>query len=206
MHRRLLLASTTALTLTATATLWRPALAAAASTSAEDETQPAPDAPAAPHITVTLAQMQGALAQRFPLRYPLPGIMDLDLQTPQLQFLPEQNRLGAQLQLLASGPALERRHQGSLGLDFALRYETSDRSVRAYRIRLQRLDFPTLQPGVVAMLRRYGQALGEQALLEVVVHRLSDKDLALTDGLGFQPDSIRVTPQGLRIGFARKPL
>jgi hypothetical protein len=192
MHRRLLF--TAALTL-----VLKPA--AAAEPTDTDNAPPTP-----PQLTVSLQQMQSALSQRFPLRYPVPGLVNLDVQTPRLRLLPEQNRLGAELDVQAAGPALERTHQGTLELDFMLRYEAQDRTLRAHKLRLRRLQFPTLQPGVVALLNSYAPALAEQSLLEVVLHQLQPKDLALADAMGLQPGSITVTDQGLRIGFVTKPL
>lgn len=165
------------------------------------------EAPAAgPRLNVSLAQMQAALSQRFPLRYPVPGLVNLDVQSPRLGLLPEQNRLMATFELTAAGAALERIHTGELALDFALRYEPSDRTLRAYKLRLRRLLFPTLQPGVVALLNGYAPALAERSLLEVVLHQLQPKDLALADTMGLQPGPITVTDAGLQIGFVNKPL
>ncbi|MDO8770509.1 MAG: DUF1439 domain-containing protein [Burkholderiaceae bacterium] len=167
---------------------------------------PEPEDPpqALPHYTVSAEQLQRAVAQRFPLRYPVPGLMNLDVQVPQLRLLPAQNRLGAEMVVNAAGPALERSHQGTLDVEFALRYEATDRTVRAHQLRVKRLQFPTLQPGVVALLNTYGPALARQGLLEVVVHQLSPQDLALPDGLGMQPGSLTVTSEGLVIGFVVK--
>lgn len=173
--------------------------------------QPAPaepeDAPPAqPHYQVSAAALQAAVGQRFPLRYPLGGLLNLDVQVPQLGLLPDQNRLRATMAVTAAGPALQRSHQGTLDVEFALRYEPSDRTVRAHQLRLTGLQFPTLQPGVVALINTYGQALAEQTLLEVVLHRLRAQDLALPDSLGLQPGRIAVTRDGLAIGFEPKPL
>jgi hypothetical protein len=168
--------------------------------------EPEPTAQALPRYTVSKAQLQAALAQRFPLHYPVPGLLDLDLHSPQLQLLPEQNRLSAELSVQAAGPALQRSHAGTFALEFGLRYEPSDRTIRATKLRLQRLQFPTLQPGVVALLNAYAPALAEQSMLEVVLHQLQAKDLALADVMGLQPGSITVTESGLAIGFVTKPL
>lgn len=162
--------------------------------------------PSGPRVKVSLQQMQNLLSQRFPLRYPVPGVLNLDLQTPRLRLLPEQNRLDAELDLQAAGPALERVHQGTLELDFALRYEASDRTLRAYKLRLRRFQFPTLQPGVVALLNGYAPALAEQSLQEVVLHQFKPQDLALADGMGMQPGNITVTDAGLVITLVNKPL
>jgi len=125
---------------------------------------------------------------------------------PQLRLRPAQNRLGAEMAVEAAGPALNRSHQGTLDVEFALRYEASDRTVRAHQLRLKRLQFPTLPPTAVALLNVYGPALAERTLLEVVLHRMRAQDLALPDGLGMQPGSITVTDEGLTIGFVPKPL
>jgi hypothetical protein len=128
------------------------------------------------------------------------------MQVPQLRLLPTQNRLGAEIGLVAAGPALQGSHQGILALDFALRYEARDLTVRAYQLRFQRLTMPSLQPSVVVLLNTYGPALSERALLEVVLHRLQPSDLALPNSMGMQPGSITVTDTGLVIGFVPKPL
>ncbi|MEO5796449.1 MAG: DUF1439 domain-containing protein [Rhodoferax sp.] len=159
-----------------------------------------------PSYTVSAAQLQQAVAQRFPLRYPVPGLLDLDVQAPRLHLLPAQNRLAADMAVEAAGPALRRSHSGSIRVDFALRYEASDRTVRAVQLHFQNLQFPSLQPAVVELLNTYGPALAEQALQEVVLHQLSPQDLALPDTMGLQPGSITVTDKGLVIALVNKPL
>jgi hypothetical protein len=162
--------------------------------------------PTRPRYTVSKEQLQSALAHRFPMHYPVPGLLDLDLQSPQLQLLPAQNRLSAELMVVAAGPALERIHTGTFVLDFGLRFEPSDRSIRATKLRLQRFQLPTLQPRVVALLNAYAPALAGQSMFEAVLHQLQPKDLALADGLGLQIGSITVTDAGLVIAFVTKPL
>ncbi|APW45011.1 hypothetical protein [Rhodoferax saidenbachensis] len=171
-------------------------------TEADAEDQP----PKQPSYKVSAAQLQAGVAQRFPLRYPVAGLMNLDVQVPTLRLLPALNRLNATMVVEAAGPALNRSHQGTLDVEFALRYEATDRTVRAHQLRLARLQFPSLQPSVVALLNTYGPALAERTLLEVVVHTLRPQDLALPDTLGMQPGSITVTNEGLTIGFVPKSL
>ena len=105
----------------------------------------------------------------------------------------------------AAGPALNRSHRGTFDLDFALRYEASDRTLRAHKLRIDRLRFPSLQPGVVELLNTYAPALAEQSLREVVLHQLRPQDTALIDGLGMEPGPITVTEKGLSVAFVRKP-
>ncbi len=167
----------------------------------------ADDAPGKPPgVTVPTAVLQSSVAQRFPMRYPVQGLLNLDLQPPTLSLLPAQNRLRAAMVVDAAGPALNRSHRGTFDLDFALRYEASDRTLRAHQLRIDRLRFPSLQPGVVELLNTYAPALAEQSLREVVLHRLQPQDLRMADAMGMQPGTITVTDAGLVIGFVPKPL
>ncbi|MDM7943183.1 MAG: DUF1439 domain-containing protein [Hydrogenophaga sp.] len=170
-------------------------------------TSEADDSPARPPgVTVPTAVLQRSVAGRFPIRYPVQGLLNLDLQPPRLSLLPAQNRLRAEMVVDAAGPALNRSHRGSFDLDFALRYEASDRTLRAHQLRIDRLRFPSLQPGVVELLNSYAPALAERSLREVVLHQLQPQDLRMADVLGMQPGPITVTDAGLVIGFVLKPL
>ncbi|MDP2819272.1 MAG: DUF1439 domain-containing protein [Polaromonas sp.] len=159
---------------------------------------------AQPSYTVTSAQLQQAVAEKFPMRYPVGGLLELTLQPPRLRLLPEQNRLGTVMVVDAAGPALSRSGTGNFDVDFALRYEASDQSIRAHKLKVNTLSLSGLPPGPAALLQAYGPSLAEQSLLEVVLHKLQPKDLMLADGLGMEPGAITVTARGLVIGFVPK--
>ena len=163
-------------------------------------------AQAAPGYTVSEAQLQQAVAKRFPRRYAIGGFLDIDAKAPRLSLLPAKNRLAAQLQMAATGPALPRAYQGVFDLDFALRYQASDRTVRADQLRVNALQFENVPAQTSALLSMYGPQLAEQSLQGAVLHQLKPEDLALPDGMGLQPDTITVTAQGLVISFVAKPL
>ncbi|WP_298210907.1 DUF1439 domain-containing protein [Acidovorax sp.] len=159
-----------------------------------------------PSYTVPLSQLQDMVAQKFPRSVPVQGLLNLMVQVPRLRLLPDVNRLGAAMVVEAAGPALRRSHTGAFDVEFALRYEASDRTLRAHQLQLGRLDFPTLRPAVTELLNTYAPLLAEQSLREVVLHTLRPQDTALFDGLGLQPGAITVMPQGLSVAFERKPL
>ncbi|MFN3570198.1 MAG: DUF1439 domain-containing protein [Polaromonas sp.] len=164
----------------------------------------AASAQAQPSHTVTTAQLQQAVAEKFPMRYPVGGLLELTLQPPRLRLLPEQNRLGTHMVVDAAGAALSRPTTGNFDVDFALRYEPSDQSIRAHKLKVNTLSLSGMPPGPAALLQAYGPSLAEQSLLEVVLHKLQPKDLALTDGLGLEPGAITVTARGLVIAFVPK--
>jgi hypothetical protein len=159
-----------------------------------------------PSYTVTTAQLQDAVAKRFPVRKRAQSILDITVQAPQLRMLTEQNRLGAAMAVEAGGPALRRAYPGTFDLDFALRYEASDMTVRAHELRVNALQFDGLPPQASMLLGSYGPQLAEQALQGAVLHTLKPQDLALPDSMGVQPSTITVTDKGLVIAFVNKPM
>jgi hypothetical protein len=159
---------------------------------------------AQPRFVVSKDQLQQVVGKRFPLRYPVAGLLNLEVQAPEIRLLSEQNRLNAVMAVEASGAALNRKQTGTFEVEFALRYEVSDRTLRATGLRFMRLNFPGLQPMASDMLNLYGQTLSEKALLEVVLHTLKPQDLGMADGLGMQPGSITVTERGLVVDFVAK--
>lgn len=163
-----------------------------------------PGAPGGPGYKVTAEQLQQALAQRFPRRYEMGGLLNLNVQAPRVRLLPEQNRLGTEMVVDAAGPALARTSTGTFDVDFALRYEASDQTLRAHQIRLNALRLDDMAPGAAALLQAYAPTLASQALKEVVLHKLKPQDLMLTDGLGLEPGSITVTAKGLTIALVPK--
>lgn len=156
-------------------------------------------------VVLTTAQLQAMAGKRFPLRHTVANFFEVLVQAPVLQMLPAQNRLNAVFALEVSSAAVDRKQTGTLELDFALRYEPSDRTLRATRLQFKRLDFANVSPNVLGLVRQYGQALSERALLEVVIHQLQPKDLAGVEGLGLQPGSITVTDAGLEMVLVGKP-
>lgn len=163
-------------------------------------------ASAEPGYTISTQQLQQALAGRFPRNYPLAGLLDLELQAPRLTLLPERDQINAQFDLVATGPLLARRHTGLFDVDFALRYEPADRSIRAHKLHVNTLRIDGLRPPAAELLQRYGPQLAEQSLREVVLHQLRDKDLAPITRMGLQPEGISVTPRGLLVRLGPRPL
>jgi hypothetical protein len=155
---------------------------------------------------VSAAQLQQAVAQRFPLRYPIGGFVALELHAPRLRLLAAAGRVGAEIVVEASGPALHAPRSGLLDVDFELRYDARDRTLRAHRLRVRSLRVDGLSAQGAALLDSHGAALAEQALQDVVLHRLDAQDLAPLDALGLQPGAITVTETGLSIAVLPKPL
>lgn len=157
-----------------------------------------------PSYTISAEQLQRAIGERFPIRQRVEGLVDFDVQAPRLRLLPEHNRVATQFTIEVAGPALRRSYMGELDIDFALRYEPSDQSIRAHQLQVRAMRLSGLPQRSADVLELYGPQLADEAVGEVVLHRLRPQDLALADAMGLQPATITVAPHGLVIGFETK--
>ena len=155
-------------------------------------------------LSMTTAQLQAKVASKFPRPYPVAGLLQLQLQAPALSMLPASNQIRAVLPVQLSGPVLKQSFQGQLDVSFGLRYEPSDRTLRAQRVVVNSLQIADAPPALTDMLSTYGPRLGEQVLENLALHQFEDKDLALADTIGLQPGAITVTPQGLTMALDKK--
>lgn len=158
-----------------------------------------------PRHVVPLARIEQAVATRFPLRLDAAGLFRLELQAPRLRLVPEQNRIRSEMQVEAGGDALRHRYTGLFDLDFLLRYEAADQTVRAHLPRVHALRLDGLPPRAAEVVAALGPRLAQEALQDMVLHRLDARDLTLPDTMGLQPDTITVTAEGLAIEFKPKP-
>jgi len=162
---------------------------------------------AGPSYTVTREEIEQAVNERrFPLRYNVSQLATLAVQAPRIGLKPDINRLNADMVVEASGPLLRRAYNGRLNVDFGLRYEPKDRTLRAHNLQINTLEFPDLPPEAALLLSQYAPQIAKQSLGEVVLHTLKPEDLALPDGLGLQPGAITVTERGLAVELVSKPL
>lgn len=159
---------------------------------------------ARPRHKVSAAELHKAMGTRFPLRLAMEGLVELNVDAPALLLLPATNQLGTSLVAQASGPALRRVHTGELDLAFSVRFEPSDRSLRAHRPELLDLRLPSLPQEGVQGFRHLWPALARDAIGEVVLHRFTQRELALPDTMGFEPEQLTVQDDGLLVVFGPK--
>lgn len=155
-------------------------------------------------VSVTTQKLQAMVAQRFPKEFPIAGLLQLKLKAPTLTTLPDRNALNALIPAELAGKVLKEHYTGQLSVDFSLRYESTDRTLRAHQVKVNSLTMNGLAPALNDMLGTYANALAEQALGQIVLYQLQDKDLALVDALAMEPGSITVTTQGLTVALVQK--
>lgn len=156
-------------------------------------------APGAKTYTVPLEQMQHGVDARFPVRKRLADIVDIQVQSPRLKLLPALNRLGTELDMNVFERVGGRSYSGLLVLDYGLRFERSDNSVRMTDVRVSGVRLADVPEPYNSLIARTLPRLAEQLLADYAVHSVSEQDMSLVSGLGFEPGELKVTPAGLRV-------
>ena len=153
-------------------------------------------------ITLREAELQGQLAKRFPVQRSLLDTFDLELSDPQLRLDPSANRLATELTLRGGDRRSGRQLQGRLALDYGLRYEPADGSVRLVQPRVERLQIDeasAISSRRAELAQRMGVALAERLLDDLVLYRVPPERLETLRRAGYRPGTLRVTPAGLEI-------
>lgn len=157
-----------------------------------------------PHHRVSAEQLHNALSARFPMRLGMRGIVELQVSAPRLQLLPARNRLGATLAGQLRSAQLQQSQAGEMDVAFALRYEAADQTVRAHQLEILALRWAGLPQETRQALQNLLPALARDAVGEIVLHKLTPRELALPDTMGFEPEKITVVEDGLVISFGPK--
>lgn len=161
------------------------------------------EAPPRPHQRLSAATLHAALSARFPLRLGLGKLVELTVTAPALHLLPARNRVGAGLAAQLGGAAPGLAGNGTIDLLFALRYERTDRSVRARDAEIAGMQWPGLPPEALQSVRPLAAALLRE-VGEFTLHRFTTQELALPDTMGFEPEAFQVVQDGVVVFFGPK--
>jgi hypothetical protein len=159
-------------------------------------------------ITLGEAELQAQLDKRFPMQRSLLDTFELNLYEPRLRLDPQARRLATDLALRASDRRSGRSVQGRLALDYALRYEPSDATIRMVRPRIESLALDTasgLAPHQAELVQRMGMALAERLLDDLVLYRVPVERLDRLKAAGLRPGTLQVTPKGVEITIEPLP-
>jgi hypothetical protein len=155
-------------------------------------------------ISLDEAELSTLLARRFPMQRGVLDVFELQLSAPRLRLIPQDNRLATEFSMLGTDRRSGRSIEGRLALNYALRYEPSDTSIRLSRPRVERFDIGADAGGAARLgagSQRVAIALAEQWLDDMVVYRIKPERIETLRAAGYQPGALKVTAQGLEITF-----
>jgi hypothetical protein len=156
-----------------------------------------------PQRKIPARQLHEALSARFPLRLGVAGLLDVRVSAPRLLLLPARNKIGATLAAEVGGQS-QLVQAGEIDLVFALRYAAAERALRAHQLEILEVRWPGMPPESARTLRRVLPSMARDAVGEFIVHRFSERELALPDAMGLEPESITVVHDGVVVAFGPK--
>ena len=156
-------------------------------------------APGSKTVTIPQEQLQEKIGKRFPYQQKLADVLDLKIMSPRLALLPDTNRIGTELDLNLLERIGGRSYTGTMALDYGLRFERSDNTVRMTGVRVNSVRLNDVPEPFNGAISRHMPRMAEQLLSNYALHTFSEQDMSLVSGLGFEPGEIKVTPKGLRI-------
>lgn len=156
-------------------------------------------------VTISEADLQRALEGQFPFDGRLLELIDLRITSPRLRLLPESNRLATELDVRIGERLLAGGYRGSMALDYGLRYDDSDHSVRLEKVRVQHLRFGNLPASLASALDRVGPLVAEQLLDGMSIYRLEPDEVRTLRASGHRAEKLDVTPRGVQITLVPQP-
>ena len=154
------------------------------------------------NVTLSQEQLQAQIDRQFPRQQRLLEVIEVNIARPTLRLLPERKRIATDLDLSATERLSGRTVRGSLALDYALRYEPSDASVRLSQVRVQDAKLDLGSGPLSPSSARIGAVLAERLLDDFVLYRAAAERLKTIQRMGIVAAEIEITSRGIEVRFA----
>jgi hypothetical protein len=151
------------------------------------------------NIEVSQDRLQQLVDRRFPVNKRYLELFDVTVSAPRLSLMPEANRIATQLDVSAEDRLLRRPMKGAMDLNYTLRFEPADNTIRLADVRVDSFLIGDAPGPLQNQLNRIGRLLAEEMLDGQVVHTLKPEDVQNAQGRGYQPGELKVTPRGIAL-------
>jgi hypothetical protein len=156
--------------------------------------------------TINQAQLLELIAKRFPFNERVAELLDLQALAPRIKLLPDTNRIATEMDLNLSERLLRSAVHGSLSMDYGLRFEPSDNTIRLTGVKVHHLQLTGLPERYGPLVNGLAPFLAERLLNDFSLHQISAKDLDVVNGWGYAPGGFQITPQGLVVSLTPRRL
>ena len=148
-------------------------------------------------VEIPRERIEAALARRFPWRAPASELLTVQVGVPQVELLPEANRIRLDSAFDVTERLTHASMHGDIALSFGLRFEPADESLHLVGVEVERVDVR----GVADDWRRPVEAIaayvGEHLLEGFTLYHFTPEQVARANG--WQPGEIRVTSRGISV-------
>ena len=150
-------------------------------------------------VDISESQLTLLLARQFPMERKVLEVIDLNITNPQIELIPQGNRVGTELDVTALDRLFGSTAMGHVKLDYGLRFQPSDHTIRMTQVRVRELTLSSGSNNLRGASQRIGGLVAENALENLVLYRMKPAQADEMDRLNLVASPITVTPQGLHM-------
>jgi hypothetical protein len=150
-------------------------------------------------VSISESELALLLARQFPMERKVMEVVDLQVTNPQLRLLPEQNRIASEFDIFALERLLGSRTQGHVSLDYGLRFESSDHTIRLTQVHVRDLTLESGPNALHGASQRIGTLVAEDLLENLPVYKMKQSQVDRMDRMDLAAGPITVTPRGIQM-------
>ena len=155
-------------------------------------------------VDISESQLSVLMARQFPMERKVMEVIDLNITNPVLTLIPQSNRVGTELDVTAVDRVFGSTALGHVRLDYGLRFQPSDHTIRMTQVRVRDLTLSSGSNNLHGTAQRIGGLVAENALENLVLYRMKPAQADEMDRLNLVASPITVTPQGLHMTVSPK--
>ena len=156
-------------------------------------------------VDISESQLNLLLARQFPMERKVLEVIDLNISNPQIHLLPQANRVGTELDVSALDRLFGSTAMGHVSLDYGLRFQPSDHTIRMTQVRVRELTLSSGSNNLRGASQRIGGLVAENALENLVLYRMKPAQADEMDRLNLVASPITVTAAGLHMSVSPRP-
>lgn len=147
------------------------------------------------------AELSGLMQRQFPRRQRVADAIDVRFESPRLRLVPQRNRLATALDVTAVERVFGSAAKGIVDLEYGLRYEPVDATVRLRDVRVESMKFDRTQGGLDPT-PFVSRSLAEQLLENLAFAKLAQQRVDELRARGLDRAALTVTDSGLDVIFS----
>ena len=155
-------------------------------------------------VDISESQLGVLMARQFPMERKVMEVIDLNITNPVLTLIPKDNRIGTELDVTAIDRVFGSTALGHVRLDYGLRFQPSDHTIRMTQVRVRELTLSSGSNNLHGAAQRIGGLVAENALENLVLYRMKPAQADEMDRLNLVASPITVTPLGLHMSVSPK--
>ncbi|GAB2874486.1 hypothetical protein GCM10027277_49650 [Pseudoduganella ginsengisoli] len=148
------------------------------------------------NVEISLDKLQNNLAKHFPVRHRVLGVFDVQISSPQIGTLRENDRISLSADLTVSPILVRQSWRGSLGISGHLVVDNVRNAVFLSDAKVERFAVDGMGESQQRQVAGAANILADKMIRDVPVYSYKPEDLRFA-GIQFVPVAIRTTPTAL---------